>query len=137
MTTSYKHKALSSTALLGGGIPIPMQEAQTLAQSLVSAPEPPVVHLSKEAAEASLRSNRPRGKHDARTCGDRFERCASHITYAWMPIRRRIGKNWHIGKVALHVLHATKGWRIAHGYNSPIFSMMTPAKDEVIGIVGS
>ena len=137
MTISFKQRANASTALWSGRIPINApQEAETLAQSLMGAPEPPPVYTSKEAAETALRLNRPRGRSDGRTCGDRFERCASHITYAWMTIRRRIGKAWHVGQVALHVYHATKGWKISHGHNSPVFKSMQP-QNEVIGVAGS
>ena len=81
----------------------------------------PIIYDSPAEAIASLRLNRDRktAKTSDRVIGDRGTPSASHIAYAWKPIVRRVGRDNRIGEVALHVLHATKGWKIVHGIYAP------------------
>lgn len=85
--------------------------------SPVEAPKPPTVHGSPIKAYEALRLNRPRkGLGDPPTIGLKGERCRSHVAYAWMPVVRKVKGKLITGIDALHVLHATKGWRIVHGW---------------------
>lgn len=85
-----------------------------IAQAMVSQPET-VIHASFAEAHAAMRQNRLRGRHDKPTTGRRGDRFRRHIAYAWAPSRRKVGKDWVLGPVCLHVYHACKGWKIHHG----------------------
>lgn len=112
MTQTFRDFALSSTRIQ---IPqTPVEAFAKTAQALVDVPET-VIHASFADAYTHLRQQRLRGRADRRSIGKRGEPHGRHIAYAWAPIRRKIGKDWVVGQVALHVLHATKGWRIHHG----------------------
>lgn len=116
--STFREFALSSTRIQIPRVAV-VDEASTVdwakyAQDSVTVPET-VIHASFRDAYAHLRQQRLRGRADPRTIGKRGEPHARHIAYAWAPIRRKVGKDWVVGAVALHVLHATKGWKVHHG----------------------
>lgn len=129
MPTTFRDYAMRSTALVTSYRP---QKAavEPLEKESVEDSQP-IIYDTPEAALASLRRNRPQG----RIIGKRGTPYARHITYAWKPIVRRIFGDNVVGQVALHVYHATKGFKICHGFNNRIEH--TPQVQEGIKVIGS
>jgi hypothetical protein len=136
---SFKDYAMRSSALVTSlrapRAPVPTFEET--AAKLVTENNQPVIHANVFEAHEALRKNRDRKTNETskRVTGVRGEPFAAHIAYAWKPIvRRHKGKNL-IGAVALHVLHATKGWKIVHGIYAPraTFVQTPEAPFQVVG----
>ena len=121
--TTFKDYALRSTALTTS-IPAPREQVPSFADTalkLADETKQPTIHANTYEAHEALRKNRDRRTNETskRVIGERGTSHASHIAYAWKPIVRRVGRDNLIGQVALHVLHATKGWKIVHGIYAP------------------
>lgn len=74
--------------------------------------EPVSLYENFSEAYQALRLNR---QHDynrtAPTIGQKLTEKRRHIAYAFAPIVRKVDGNPIQGRIRLHVLHATKGWK--------------------------
>lgn len=116
--SNIRDQALATTSILTQGIPFGAEFDRTPApdELKLAPPKAPVIFYStQEAYQALWHNRRELQNHRNRTIGERFERNASHVAYAWLPTKRKENGKWIYGDVSLHVLHATKGWKIVHG----------------------